>query len=280
MRRITPLFICVALLLVTLTGCIEYSERYRTSPLHRVAVIGASVTAGFKLTTPPIKGDLGAYPINMKHIVEGMISVPHEEVAYFGKLAFFARPDANGAVLIDELIAYEPSLVVAIDVLFWYAYGGTRNATDPVQYRKEKFERGLALLEKIDAPIILGNLPDMHKAVGTMLSARQVPSVETIHALNIRVREWAKDNPNVFLVDLHRVVTNLMNDAQIQVFGHTWPAGSQSTLLQADLLHPTFEGTVGISLLIAEALGGAGLETNLGVLMDNAAAEARKQAHR
>jgi len=171
-------------------------------------------------------------------------------------------------------------LVVAIDFLFWYAYGGTRNATDSVQYRNEKFERGLALLEKIDAPIILGNLPDMHKAVGMMLSARQVPSVETIHALNIRVREWAKDKPNVFLVDLHRVVTNLMNDAQIQVFGYTWPAGSQSTLLQADLLHPTFEGTVGISLLIAEALGGAGLETDLRVLMDNAAAEARKQANR
>ena len=58
-------------------------------------------------STPAIKGDLGAYPINMKHIVEGMISAPHEEVAYFGKLAFFAGPDANGAVLIDELIAYE-----------------------------------------------------------------------------------------------------------------------------------------------------------------------------
>lgn len=238
------------------------------------------MTAGFGLTTPPIKGDLGGYPINMRHIVEGMISIPHEEVAYFGKLAFFARPVANGEVLIDQLVAYEPSLVVAIDFLFWYAYGGTRNAADPAQYRTEKFERGLALLEKIEAPIILGNLPDMHKSIGVMLSAGQVPSVQTIHALNIRVKEWAKDKPNVFLVDSHRVVTNLMNDDRVQVFGHTWPAGSQSTLLQADMLHPTFEGTVGISLLIAEALGGSGLETDLRVLMKNAAEEARRQAHR
>ncbi len=276
MRNTTSTLIFICLIFIGI-GCSYTSISH---PLSRVAVTGASVTAGFGLTTPPIKGDLGAHPINMKHIVEGMISVPHEEVAYFGKLAFFARPDANGEVLIDQLVAYDPSLVVAIDFLFWYAYGGTRNATDPAQYRTEKFERGLALLEKIDAPIILGNLPDMHKALGGMLSARQVPSVATIHALNIRLRKWAKDKPNVFLVDSHRVVTNLMNDAQIQVFGHTWPAGSQSRLLQPDMLHPTFEGTVGISLLIAEALGGAGLQTDLHVLMDNAAAEARKQANR
>ena len=280
MRRFAQLFICLATLLTTLTGCVDHLESVRSSLLRRVAVTGASVTSGFGLTTPPIEGDLGAYPINMKHIVEGMISVPHEEVAYFGKLAFFARPDANGEVLIDELIAYDPSLVVAIDFLFWYAYGSTRNATDPVQYRKEKFERGLALLEKIDAPIIIGNLPDMHKAVGGMLSARQVPSVETIAALNMRVGEWAEDKPNVFVVDSHRVVTNLMNDARIQVFGHTWSAGSQSRLLQPDMLHPTFEGTVGITMLIAEALGSTELHTDLDVIMKNAAAEARKQAHR
>ena len=49
------------------------------------------MTAGFGLTTPPIEGDLGAYPINMMHIVEGMINVPHEEVAYFGDLVFFRQ---------------------------------------------------------------------------------------------------------------------------------------------------------------------------------------------
>ena len=276
MRTPTARFLFISLIFIG-TGCVYPSV---SNPLNRVAVIGASVTAGFGLTTPPIKGDLGAYPINMKHIVEGMIEVPHDEVAYFGKLAFFARPDANGAVLIDELTAHDPSLVVAVDFLFWYAYGSTRNASDPAQYRKDKFDRGLVHLEKITAPIILGNLPDMNNSISGMLSARQIPSVNTIRALNMRVEEWAKDKPNVFLVDFHRVVSNLLNNDQIQVFGHTWPAGSRSILLQPDMLHPTFEGTVGISLLIAEALGGAGLQTDLDALMDNAAAEARKQAHR
>lgn len=280
MRRLSSLFVCFTLLLTTFTGCIDNLEQYRSSPLRRVAVTGASVTAGFGLTTPPIEGDLGAYPINMKHIVEGMISIPHEEVAYFGKLAFFARPDANGEVLVDQLVAYDPTLVVAIDFLFWYAYGSTKVAADVGQYRRDTFERGLTLLEKIDAPIILGDLPDMHKSVGGMLSARQIPTVETIDTLNIRLREWAEDKPNVMLVDSHRIVKNLMNDSRIQVFDHTWPAGSQSQLLQPDMLHPTFEGTVGMCMLIAEALQGAGLYTDLDVIMKNAAAEARKQGRR
>ena len=277
MRRIVPLFICFTLLLLTLTGCVDREE---LSPLRRVAVTGASVTAGFGLTTPPIEGDLGAYPINMMHIVEGMINVPHEEVAYFGDLVFFRRPDANGKLLIEQLKEYNPSLIVALDFLFWYAYGGTGDASDIVQYRKDKFERGLAHLDKLDALIILGDLPDMHKAIGGMLSQRHVPSVETINALNVRLREWAKGRPNVFLVDSHRIVENLMNDSELHVFDQTWPAGSQSKLLQPDMLHPTFEGTVGISLLIAEALGGQGLQTDIEVLMKNAAAEARKHAHR
>lgn len=277
MRRIVPLFLCVSLLLTVLAGCAGHIE---PNPLRRVAVTGASVTAGFGLSTPPIEGDLGAYPINMKHIVEGMINVPHEEVAYFGDLVFFRHPDEKGGELIDKLVAYDPSLIVAIDFLFWYAYGGTGNTPDAAQYRRDKFEQGLAHLDKLDTPIILGNLPDMRKAVGRFLSQRQIPSVETINSLNTRLREWAVGKSNVFLVNSHDIVESLMNDSKIQVFDHTWPAGSRSKLLQPDKLHPTFEGTVGISMLIAEALGGKGLHTDPEVIMKNAAAEARKQATR
>ena len=42
--------------------------------LQRVAITGASVTSGYGVTTQPIRGDLGAYPVNFKHIMEGMIS--------------------------------------------------------------------------------------------------------------------------------------------------------------------------------------------------------------
>jgi len=57
--------------------------------LNRVVVTGASVTAGYGVSTPPIKGDLGAYTINMKHIMEGVITLDHEEVAFYGDLMFF-----------------------------------------------------------------------------------------------------------------------------------------------------------------------------------------------
>jgi len=50
-------FLLMAYLLIVF----GYSSDSVSHPLSRVAVTGASVTAGFGLTTPPIQEDLGAY---------------------------------------------------------------------------------------------------------------------------------------------------------------------------------------------------------------------------
>ncbi|MEE2819839.1 MAG: hypothetical protein VX615_04420, partial [Planctomycetota bacterium] len=71
MRFIRVLFILS--ILWCSASCVKQSKPHL---LSRVAVTGASVTAGQGVKTPPKKGDLTAYPMNMTHVLEGMIEVP------------------------------------------------------------------------------------------------------------------------------------------------------------------------------------------------------------
>ena len=108
--------------LLVLMGC-GFSEPQPCNILDRVVVTGASVTAGYGVTTPPIKGDLGAYQVTMQHIMEGMITSEHEEVMIFGDLMFFQRTRENATAYIEQIKEYKPSLVIGVDFLFWFGYG-------------------------------------------------------------------------------------------------------------------------------------------------------------
>jgi hypothetical protein len=261
------------ILSVLLGGCFQYTN---STTLERVAVTGASVTAGWGLQTPPIKGDFGGYPINLKHIVDAMILAPHEEVAYFGEPMFFTRPVVYGSELIDEITEYDPTLIVAVDYLFWFAYGNVGFAGE--KYRINKFKEGLSILENIQSHLIIGNIPDVRKAIGTVLSASQVPAVETIQKMNNMLRSWALLHPNVKVLNVYELYKALLDDATLTTSSYTWPAGSQEKLLQKDMLHTTFEGTVAASLVVADVIGLEGLETNPKVLMLRAAIIARQEA--
>ena len=258
---------------VLLGGCFQYTN---STTLERVAVTGASVTAGWGVQTPPIKGEFGGYPINLKHIVDAMILAPHEEVAYFGEPMFFARPVVYGSKLIDEITEYDPTLIVAVDYLFWFAYGNVGLAGE--KYRINKFKEGLSILENIQSHLIIGNIPDVRKAIGKVLSASQVPAVETIQKMNNMLRSWALLHPNVKVLNVYELYKALLDDATLTTSSYTWPAGSQEKLLQKDMLHTTFEGTVAVSLVVADAIGLEGLETNPKILMLRAATIARQEA--
>jgi len=261
------------ILSVLLGGCFQYTK---SRTLERVAVTGASVTAGWGVQTPPIKGEFGGYPINLKHIVDAMILAPHEEVAYFGEPMFFTRPVVYGSKLIDEITEYDPTLIVAVDYLFWFAYGNVGFAGE--KYRINKFKEGLSILENIQSHLIIGNIPDVRKAIGKVLSASQVPAVETIQKMNNMLRSWALLHPKVKVLNVYELYKDLLDDATLTTNSYTWPAGSQEKLLQKDMLHTTFEGTVAVSLVVADAIGLEGLETNPKILMLRAATIARQEA--
>ena len=247
--------------------------------LNRVVVTGASVTAGFGVTTPPVKGDLGAYTVNVKHIIEGMITSRHEDVAYFGDLLFFKNAKANAAGFVEKIKEYEPTLVVGIDFLFWFGHGSAPKDVDVQAYRIEKMQFALELLEQLSVPVIVGNLPDVSSTVGKMLSVNNIPTKETLHILNERIRDWGELNENVTVIDAYALWHKAMQGKEIVLFNHTWPEGSQEKLLQKDMLHTTLEGTVAACLLVAKAAGIDCMETDPKVIMKKAAASARSDAN-
>ncbi len=264
-------------LLITVIAALEGCFSHRTPiSLERVAVTGASVTAGWGVKTPPIKGDFGGYPINLKHIIDAMILSPHEEVAYFGDPLFFTRPSIYGNQLMDEIKAYKPTLIIAVDYLFWFAYGNI--GFDSEEFRIHRFKEGLSILDKVQSPLILGNIPDVHKAIGSVLSASQVPSVESIQKRNRLLDSWVLLHPNVTVLDVYKLYGALLDDAVIETDTFTWPAGSQEKLLQKDMLHMTLEGTVAASLVVADAIGFEEIERNPKILILKAAAIARAAA--
>jgi len=220
---------------------------------ERVAVTGASVTCGFGVSTRPIPGDLGAYPVTMREIFDAMIETPNHQVAFFGDKMFFSRPDSMGKELIVKINEYKPTLVIGIDYLFWFAYGMFSDNTE--EARLKRLEEGFNLLASIDAQIIVGDIPNMSQAIGGLLSSSQVPSVATIAKMNLLIEQRAIDYPNLTVVPLYEIVEKLKADERIEVMDVFWPAGSQKLLLQQDKLHPTLEGTVAICLFIAEVLG-------------------------
>ena len=246
-----------------------------TNILQRVAVTGASVSAGYGLKTPPTKGNLAAYPMDFTHVMDAMITVPHDAVGDFCDLMFFRSSRKNAAEYIQQIVAYKPTLVVGIDFLFWFGYGSVPDGIAEEEHRMEKLEFALDLLDTLEVPLLIGDLPDVREAVGRLLSQSQVPSEEILHSLNNRIHTWIDSKENATLLPVHEYWKLMMQDKEITVLGTTWPEGTKDRLLQKDSLHMTREGTVVSGLLVAEIIGGDDFETDATVILLKAAALAR-----
>jgi len=214
----------------------------------------------------------------MKHIFEGIITSEHQEVKFFGDLLFFRKSKANAQKYIEKIKEYKPTLVIGLDFLFWFGHGTPPKDISVPEYRMEKLNFALHLLEQINAPIIIGNLPDVRVAIGKVLSATQVPTSATLVKLNDRIQAWGDANENVTVIDAFTLGLKLVNDEAITIHNQSWPAGSQEKLLQDDMLHTTLEGTVAVSLLAISSIELDCIETNPEVIMQKACENARKSA--
>jgi hypothetical protein len=216
--------------------------------IERVAVVGASLSDGFGSGT------------KLALALEEVIRRPHRPIVDASSSLFFMRPMETGTELLGKALEGKPTLVVAIDFLFWFGYGAVGPEGKPMGSEEDRLvllEEGLKLLEKVEAPLILGDFPDMSDAIGGILSAGQVPKAETLAALNRRVGEWSKKRANVILVPLARHIVEIRGDKAVKVGKWEWPAGQSARLLQDDKLHPTAEGLVAVCGMIVEGLNGA-----------------------
>ncbi len=154
-------------------------------PLDRIAIVGASVSAGF--------GGLSFGDAFAK-------AAPHSAVESEANLMMFRDPIGDTRRQIDAAIAFHATCVVALDLLFWDAYG----STDPT-WRTQALAGALGELDRARAAgawIVLGDIPLITTAADWMLPKSQVPTREALDALDAAVAAWAKGKDRVLMVPL------------------------------------------------------------------------------
>jgi len=240
LRALPAILACCAVL--ALAGCTH-------STLGRAAFIGASATAGYGAETAGTEGPL---PVDLAVAYRATVSAPTREPLRFGDGAFFARPGEAAREQIDALLRENPTIIFAIDWLFWSVYGPLRSGDeDPVSERLVRVDAALAELARLDdrrVPIALGTVPRMRSAASLRIpvdAGATEPS--ELPAIDHAVRSWAAPRPWVHLVPLESVFEDVVVD------GVEWP------LLQEDDLHPTAEGLVHLAQRALATLSDAGV---------------------
>ena len=210
-------------------------------------MVGASVSAGF--TESELFGGPRTPQYRLSRYVDAALLMPHEPVQNVGNAMFFMAPEEAGRRQIEQAIKTGPTMVVGIDFLFWFCYGNVPTNED----RLQRFEKGLKLLENIQCPLVLGDIPDASGAANGILSEDEIPSALVMSAANRRLKEWAATHPRVVVLDLSGFMRATMANQPLTIHGHTWPEGESRALLQDDKLHPSHSGCAALALAILDA---------------------------
>jgi hypothetical protein len=219
------------------------------SPWQRVVVIGASASSGFVLSEP--FGGTNTDQCRLSYYLDAAIAVPHEPLKNLSSAMLFMSPEAIATQEIEAATNNQPTLVIAVDFMFWFCYGQGRNDVE----RAQRFEYGLKLLERLPCPLIVGDIPDASAATNSgIISSAQVPSETARAAANKRLREWAAHRAGVTVVPLDQFMKSVVANTAIRSPHVFVPAGKTSILLQNDRLHPNPHGAAILALGILDEL--------------------------
>jgi hypothetical protein len=217
----------------------------------QVAIVGASVSAGFA-DGPLSGGSAENSTVPLQRLVREWLEALDARVTSRADLLMFQDAENKGRVQVERTVKTGPDLVLAVDFLFWFAYGRVRGEEQPA--RLARLQQGLDLLSRIECPIVVGDLPDMAGASVRMISPAQVPAPEILARCNECVRAWAKDRPRVLLFDL-AALTAQMKDRGV---GLPLQGGEVATrpgsLLQGDRLHANRLGMAYLGFRLQDAL--------------------------
>lgn len=227
-------------------GCSESSPptpSVKPRTFRRIAVVGASVSAGFG-------------GMSVADALRG--AARDATIIDDAQLTMYQSPIANGAKEIDHALLEDPDLVIGLDFLFWYEYTGA-----PQAERIRRLDQGLADLERIrtaGASLVVGDVPRFSTASELILNPTWVPSEADLAELNGRLRAWAALR-DVVIVPFAEMCAPLATDGEIEVLpGERMRARE---LMSLDGLHPNIEGTWYVMTQIDKLV-----EAELGVAKD------------
>ncbi len=228
------------------------------APWTRIVIIGASVSRGFTASEPFGGPKTKAYALD--RYFNAALLAPHESPLNLANALFFMLPDDMGHEQLRQALTNRPTLIIGIDFLFWYCYGRGQSEDD----RLKHFDKGLKLLEEVECPLILGDIPDASAAVNRMLSPQEMPSPETRMTANRRLKEWAARQRQVTVVPLADFMSAVAANKAWSGHGYTFARGTTRALLQEDRLHPSQRGcaVLAVSILDAFLAGHPGLNAS------------------
>lgn len=219
----------------------------------RLHIIGASVSGGF--TDGPLFGaEEQGESVSLLRLLSAWcgdaakVSM-HPPMAMWG---LFRDPDKIGRDELRLAARRRPDAVVAVDFLFWFAYGYVRG--DPEIERPARFERGLSLLDELEVPLVVGDLPDMRGAAARMLNGRQIPSPAMLARLNARLAAWSKARGDVVIAPVARLIRELKTSGGALPLADRPFRAPQGALLQQDRLHATRLGMALLAFRLQGAL--------------------------
>jgi len=194
-------------------------------PIARIAIVGASVSAGFGGAPFGDAFRAAAKPCP----TSGAESCT--AVESWANALLFRDPIGETRVQLDQAIAFHATTVVAIDLLFWHVYN-VRNV-----------DAGLAELDKVLASgawVIVGDVPLITTASELLLPKEAIPSQAELAAANAKITTWAHKD-HVLLVPLADWTAPLRAGAEVEIApGEKVPAIS---LMALDGLHANALGT-------------------------------------
>src|SRR4030095_15378554 len=219
-----------------------------TPPAAPLVVIGASASAGFVSSEP--FGGSKTPQYRFSRYLTAALANPGTPAKNLAASTFFLAVDDQAQRQIDAALEAKPSAVVGIDFLFWFCYGKVSAQSE----RAAKFEKGLAYLERLTCPMVIGDIPDASAAAGGMLNANEVPKPEKVPAANHRLTEWASAHRNVSLVSLNEFMSACLANRALTIGTLNWPEGQTRKLLQSDKLRPARHGCAVLALAVMNAL--------------------------
>ena len=212
-----------------------------------IEILGASVSAGFVDPRPRPDGARNG-TVNLAWLLERAVDREGLRWVQRASVASFLDPVRVGTRQVERALKDRPTLVIAVDFMFWFGYGNVARpgAEDEAKQRLALQSKGLALLARFDCPVLVGDYPDMRRADPRMLPPGAVPSVPVLVELNDGLRQWATARKNVHLFPLARLVTGMQGKGEPLELATGALHAPPETLLQGDRLHPT---RLGMALL-------------------------------
>lgn len=186
-------------------------------PLDRIAIVGASISAGF-----------GGTPFGEAFTA----AAPRSKVDAAADVMLFRDPVGNIRQQLGRAKTFGASTIVAIDLLFWTVYGSSDRA-----WHDQALAAGIAELEALRAAgawIVVGDIPLITTASELLLPKAAIPSPELLGAANNAIAELAT-RERVLLVPLTAWTEPLRAGTDVTLRGgDTIPAAS---LMALDGLH-------------------------------------------